>query len=399
MRIALVLDRFDARQGGLEHWAFQLARWLIERGHEVHVVAAECDDRLADGALFLHPVGAAPSRLELAERMERRLRQLPVDVIHDLGSGWYYDILQPQFGTKWADHGGNLRSLPWFKRFTYLWKRERRLRLREACELERRQYARTDGHVIAVSQMTAADLRHFHRAPAERMTVIHNGVDPTRFSPESTTQSRDSLRRTLGVDDRIVLLFAGHNFRLKGLETAIRAIQRVGDPRLHLLVAGREACGKWERLAKRLGVARQITFCGFVPEMPPYFAAADAFVQTTFYDPCSLVALEAAACGLPVVTSRFNGAAELFEHGKNGFVVQDPADSVELAGVLRVLLSEETRRRLAAGGREVALRNSADRCFEQILEIYLAIAKSHWGRGRRAGELVPATAEDPACRG
>ncbi len=397
MRVALVLDRFDARHGGLEHWAFQLAVWLIHRGHEVHIVAAECDNGLANGSLILHSVGAAESRLVLADRMERCLRQLPVDVIHDLGSGWYYDILQPQFGTKLADHRGNLRSLPWFKRPTYLWKREHRSRLRDARELERRQYARSRGHVIAVSQMTYADLKRFHQVPPERMTVIHNGVDPNRFSPEILDPLRDSLRRMLGVDDRVVLLFAGHNFRLKGLETVIRAIKLTGDRQLHLLVTGREASGKWERLADRIGVGRQVTFCGFVPQVELYFASADAFVQPTFYDPCSLVALEAAARGLPVVTSRYNGAAELFSHGKNGFVVRNPADPAELAGVLRTLLSGENRRRLAIAARDVAMRNTADQCFERIFQIYLENDKSHRESSRRVREPVPEPAEDRVC--
>jgi UDP-glucose:(heptosyl)LPS alpha-1,3-glucosyltransferase len=397
MRVALVLDRFDAGHGGLEHWAFQLAAWLIHRGHEVHIVAAVCDDRLANESLILHSVGVAESRLVLADRMEWCLRQLSVDVIHDLGSGWYYDILQPQFGTKWADHRGNLRSFPWYKRPTYLWKRENRSRLRDACELERRQYARSHGHVIAVSQMTCADLNRFHQVPAERMTVIHNGVDPRRFSPGTSDLHRNALRQTLGVEGQVVLLFAAHNFRLKGLETVIRALQAAGDLRLHLLVTGREASGKWERLAHRLGVARQITFCGIVPQVQPFFAAADAFVQPTFYDPCSLVVLEAAACGLPVVTSRYNGAAELFAHGKNGFVVQNPADPVELAGILKTLLSEETRRQLADAARDSALRNTSHHCFEQIFQIYLEISKSHKERGRPVRGTAPDPTGDPAC--
>ena len=165
MRIALVLERFDAKHGGLEHWAFQLAMWLIDRDHEVHIVAADCGDVTAAAPLILHPVGLADSRIDLAQKMERHLRRLSVDVIHDLGSGWYYDVIQPQFGTKWADHRGNLRALPWFKRPKYLWKREHRLRLIDARELERRQYAQSRGQVIAVSQMTLADLRRYHRTP------------------------------------------------------------------------------------------------------------------------------------------------------------------------------------------------------------------------------------------
>ena len=63
----------------------------------------------------------------------------------------------------------------------------------------------------------------------------------------------------------------------------------------------------------------------------PYYAAADVFVLPTFYDPCSLSVSEAAASGLPSVTTRFNGAAELLTEGVDGFVISDPADDAELA--------------------------------------------------------------------
>ncbi len=383
MRIALVLDHFDAKHGGLEHWAFQLATWLIDRDHEVHIVAADCQDVTVAAPLILHPVGPAESRIALAEKMERCLRQLAVDVIHDLGSGWYYDILQPQFGTKWADHRGNLRSLPWFKRPKYLWKREHRLRLRDALELERRQYAPSHGQVIAVSKMTLADLRRDDRVPAKRISVIHNGVDPQRFSPERLVQYRTSLRRTMGIDDQVVLLFAGHNFQLKGLETVIRAIGRLHERRLHLMVTGRESRDKWQHMAQRLGVAEHISFCGFVPQIEPYYAAADAFVQPTFYDPCSLVTLEAAACGLSVVTSRFNGAAELFEHAKNGWIVHNPQDDRELSQYLFALLDDESRRRMGLASREMALRCTSEDCFERIFQIYLTVQNGHRQRDHR----------------
>ena len=203
--------------------------------------------------------------------------------------------------------------------------------------------------------------------------MIHNGVDPIRFSPEHLVKCRASLRQAMGINDKVVMLFAAHNFRLKGLETVIRAMGRMRERRLHLVVTGRESSEKWLRLAKRFGIAEQISFCGFVPEIEPYYAVADAFVQPTFYDPCSLVALEAAACGLPVVTSRFNGAAELFFHAKNGWIVQNPQDDRELSQYLLALLDDGKRQQMGAAARELALRSTADECFERIFQLYLTI--------------------------
>ena len=82
-----------------------------------------------------------------------------------------------------------------------------------------------------------------------------------------------------------------------------------------------------------------VTLVGTVDDPVPYYAAADAFVLPTFYDPSSLSVSEAAAAGLPSVTTRFNGAAELLTDGVDGFVLDDPADDGALADRLGRLLT------------------------------------------------------------
>ena len=83
-----------------------------------------------------------------------------------------------------------------------------------------------------------------------------------------------------------------------------------------------------------------------------YFAA-DFFVHPTFYDPCSLVVLEALACGLPVITTRYNGAAEVLHPPREGFVIDDPHDLDQLAGAMKQLLDPARRAACARrrGGR------------------------------------------------
>ena len=91
------------------------------------------------------------------------------------------------------------------------------------------------------------------------------------------------------------------------------------------VIAGGKKPQRFAKLAEKLGIAHAVTFLGLVDPVP-YYAAADVFVHPTWYDPCSLVTLEASSSGLPVITSRFNGAAELMIHGKEGFVLPDPGD-------------------------------------------------------------------------
>src|SRR4029434_8802910 len=98
----------------------------------------------------------------------------------------------------------------------------------------------------------------------------------------------------------------------------------------HVLIAGGKRSARWERFAGQLGVSDHSTVHGPVADMVPFYAAADAFIHPTYYDPCSLVVLEAAASGLPIVTTRrANGAAELFRDDEI-LTVHDPSQSEAL---------------------------------------------------------------------
>jgi UDP-glucose:(heptosyl)LPS alpha-1,3-glucosyltransferase len=118
-----------------------------------------------------------------------------------------------------------------------------------------------------------------------------------------------------------------------------------------------------------------VTFLGLVDPVP-YYAAADVFVHPTWYDPCSLVTLEASSCGLPVVTSRFNGAAELMTDGKEGFVLHDPGDVATLAARMKELLEPAQREKMGAAGRALAMQHTFEEQTTQFIELYREIVAS-----------------------
>ena len=93
-------------------------------------------------------------------------------------------------------------------------------------------------------------------------------------------------------------------------------------------------------------------------------------MHPTWYDPCSLVTLEAAACGLPVITTRYNGASELMQNGRDGFVLHDPQDFTTLAAHMEELLDPMLRERMGAAGRTMALQNTFERQTTKFLELY-----------------------------
>ena len=297
MKIGLVLERFDPARGGLEHWTWQFARELLLRGHEVHVVAFELHPAAEEGGLQAHPLGEMPSsRLDRAELIAARLPALRFDVVHDMGIGWHADIFHPHGGSTVALWEQNLRRIPKWRQIRF-W-RERRYR--ELAEVERRQLEESTALIVAVSHMVQRHFETLHHLPAARLRVIPNGVDVARFTPQHRATLRAETRRELSLGEEVLFLMLAHNLLLKNAEVFLRAAAKLvasGAP-VRLVIAGGKKPEQFVRLAKKLGIARAVSFSGLVDPIPLY-AAADVFVHPTWYDPCSLVTLEASASGLP----------------------------------------------------------------------------------------------------
>jgi UDP-glucose:(heptosyl)LPS alpha-1,3-glucosyltransferase len=126
-----------------------------------------------------------------------------------------------------------------------------------------------------------------------------------------------------------------------------------------------------------------------VPDPLPWYRAADAFALPTWYDACSLTVLEACACGLPVVTTRWNGAAELLTDGRDGYVVDGPEDADALAGAIERAIAPRSRERVGAAARALALRNTLDTNVEAIERADIEAIER---RGARRRSSAPAAA-------
>src|SRR5207247_4433083 len=135
----------------------------------------------------------------------------------------------------------------------------------------------------------------------------------------------------------------------------LHATRLVDRERFRLLVVGSPRLAGYRRLARRLGIEKQVQFLGQRADVHHCYFAADFLVDPTFYDPCSLVVLEALACGLPVVTSRYNGASELLKPPQDGYVIDDPHDHVQLAAAMEQLLDPERHSACAQAARRTAL--------------------------------------------
>lgn len=368
MKVALVIEEYDPSRGGVEQWTHQFAKQLAQWGHEIHIVARRFAP-VFDHAFTRHYVPRVDSRLEFAAAAEAKLRTIRADVIHDTGAGTHAHVFQPHGGSRAAAFHQNLQLLPAWARQAKTQATRWLPRYREFERLMPRQYANDGRLILALSKMVAHDMQRWHGVSRERIRVVYNGVDTARFTPARRAEHRERVRGELGVrPEETLFLIVAHNFKLKGVPTLLRSIARLraeGSP-ARLAVVG----GKPGREKREFDAERGVSWVGPVGDPIPYYSAADVYVQPTYYDPCSLVLLEALAMGLPVVTSRFNGAGELVTEGVEGSIINDPSDDMELTEALRPLFSTERRETMGAAARKLALEHTLERNCREILNVY-----------------------------
>jgi UDP-glucose:(heptosyl)LPS alpha-1,3-glucosyltransferase len=411
LRVGLVVEHFDPMRGGLEQWSFRFARELVSRGHEVHVVSQEFVEATRELAVVRHPVRCGRSRLAFGRQARVLLEPLALDVIHDMGAGWYCDVFHPHGGSWLSVTRRKLDMLPGWLRGLKRWLNPLLPRQRQYDKLMARQYADNGQVLLALSRSVADDFMRFHDVGPERIRVVYNGVDTEEFSPACCAERRGPVRRRLGIGpDTLLALVVGHNFHLKGVPTLLDAMGRLGGEErpIHLAVVGGKHLRPWQRRAERLGVGHRVSFLGTSSEPLDYYAAADLYVHPTFYDTCSLVVLEAAACGLPVITSRCNGVSELFREGVEAFLISDPGNGEELAATMRLLVDDARRLRMGRAARQAVEQYTLARNVDEILEVYREVVRRRGGLPRGYAfwlARVPANDTDidlpaaPKCRG
>lgn len=332
MKFLFGIDRYRPSRGGAERYLRDLSEALVERGHDVTVAALQVED---DPFSFKRIV-EAPAYPRLAREIcfSRALSRFRREGAFDRVVGFRHvtdvDRYQPHGGVFIDSLKGSIRAQterPVLRRCLLLRKllSPKNLFFLHA---DRKLFSsHPELEVAAVSKRTARSIEARYSAFKPRVTVIPNGVDLRRFAPVLDVEEKRALRRKFGLpSDGPLVLFVAHNFQLKGLKHAMDGIRLHGKARLAVVGRGRAPAGD------------RIHFLGEQEEMKPIFGMAEVLLHPTFYDPCSLVVLEALGCGVPVITTRYNGAAELMEGTEAGRVLDEPTDQEGMASALEELL-------------------------------------------------------------
>jgi phosphatidylinositol alpha-mannosyltransferase len=223
---------------------------------------------------------------------------------------------------------------------------------------------------IAVSQ---AALQYVSRYLPADYTIIPNGIDTDRFTPEGP------IRQEF-IDGRINLLFVGRLEIRKGLGYLLNACAKVKEkfPDFRLIVAGPGTVlrRRYEAMVKFLDLEENVVFVGFVPspELPSYYRTADIFcAPATGGESFGIVLLEAMACARPVIATNIMGYASVIRDGEDGLLVPPKDDDSLAEAILRLVHDRVLRQRLGERGRVKAEKYSWPNVARQVMDYYKSL--------------------------
>jgi D-inositol-3-phosphate glycosyltransferase len=385
MRILIVTHYWRPHWGGIETVAWEQARRLVQRGHEVSVLTS----RLANDPAVLQEDGFPVYRITAANFLEARgipypiysYRLLPqlarlvsthdVTLIH--GHTYISSVASVFVAKRYESPVVILQHNP-FVQYRFPWNTVEHM----ADFLLGRYALRSAATVLAISQHTR---RYVEKLIGPRpVEVLYNGVDTQRFTPVDSHEGRRHVRASLGLPSEGCLLFTVRRLVFRnGLDTLLAACCQLREHARILVVIGGSGPEQpvMERFINQEGL-RNVRLVGGIPAevLPDFYRAADAFVlPTRTGEGFGLVLLEAFASGLPAIATRGGAQEEVVEDGRTGLMVT-PERANELAEAALLLSKQpDLVQKMGALARTRAEDMNWDRSLDRLEEILTQVAR------------------------
>lgn len=366
MKIALICRPF-VFHGGVQTATAGLIAELVRRGHEITLLTTAGQAPVPGVTVRALPVLDQPSvarLLSFALAARRAVRSRGYDIVQSHERCLVQDLYRAGEGT----HRGYLEAMGRARGTVHPYHRA-------VIGFERRIFTlRAAREIVAISALGKAEIERLYSTPPERVTLLYNGVDLARFSPDNRERFRPATRSSLGLpEDAWVVLFVGSGFERKGLGPLVEALARLRDRKVRLVVAGKGKTAGYQATAERLGVADRVVWAGLREDVERLYAAADTVALPARYEPFGNVHLEALASGVPVLSSAHAGGAELIRPGENGWVVADVNAAAIATGLER--LREGNAAKLTDAARAAAQPFTYAAQVETLEKIYRGLAR------------------------
>jgi D-inositol-3-phosphate glycosyltransferase len=376
--------------GGMNVYLLQVARELGRTGVQVDVYTRSHDPadpqviELGENARVVHIraggfeerkenlYGVIPEFLANLDTFQQE-EGVSYDIVHS--HYWLSGRAGIELSRKWGvPHVATFHTLARLKMQARVGEHESSLRV----ETETDVLNSVDGVVVS-TDAEATEIARLYNVSPSRVEVIAPGVDLELFRPTDVQGARDDL----GVKEDNVVLYVGRLEPLKGVDILVKAVadlEMVGSTRLLIVGGDKETdplAEKLGALAASLGIAEKVTFAGPVPQsvLPTYYGAADVLVLPSHYESFGLVALEAMACGTPVVVSRVGGLKTFVRNGESGYLIPwrcpDPfSQQIEV-----MLANPSLRSAMGAAALETARRRGWTGVSSRLIDFYESLVE------------------------
>lgn len=378
MKVAIIIERADINLGGAERSVFEIAAAVSELGQDIEILAAKGSRDAKNISILCQGYsGSRTSHSIFAAALKKHLSENHYDIVHSVLPFNFADVYQPRGGTYTESILRNAESyqnkvVASFKRLTAFANFRRTALLQAERELCRAFKDRPI--IVAISKYVAEQFRRHYAVGDERIRIIPNGIKiQNSIDRSEINKLRQQIFTRFGIketDNPVFFLFAANNFRLKGLAVLIKAIRLSARYRTpcpaYLIVAGGNRPRKYFRKDEK------IIFLGPIRHIQNILSISDVAILPTFYDPCSRFILEALASGKPVITTKFNGATDLFVNNRHGKVINTPDDITALAEAIIYFSCKENIQKAsqAIAADNLKEKISINRVAKQLIELY-----------------------------
>ena len=386
MKIALIILHADVARGGAERYTLDMAAALVKRGHDISIFASSFQKHPFAGTPVLISTTGAMTRTGRYDKFRQGVVQhffdrtnpssKPFDVVHAMLPFDSCDIYHPHAGIALdAIKFGHCNKPTRLKRaLAWIGNRTNRRRLKFASV--EKQMLTNRPVVLCLSNLIKEVVhREYPTLPLENLVSLFNGIDIQKFDPSIRPETRRQVRAEFQIEESTVVgLMLAQDFERKGLAQAIKALARVENSKMVLLIGGKPDPTAYRQLADELGVKDRVIFAGPVSDPVSFYQAADFFVLPTRFDPCSLVVLEALAMGLPVISTIKNGACEIMRDVIHGSVLPDPDDIPSLATAMTGMSDPLNRKTMSIACLSLRPALSQDAHLDRLQQVYEEIA-------------------------
>lgn len=335
MRVVMLSWEYPPRiVGGISPHVSDLSKQLVQRGLEVHVITKAAPElpleEVDAGGVRVHRVEIGREAHNFVHEIQLlnkatdlRCRQLleqwreggdpiifhahdwlSLDAARELKYEYKLPMLSTVHATESGRHGGIHNDLQRY--------------------IHEQEYWLTyeSWRVIVCSEFMRGEVERLFSCPGDKVDVIYNGVDATKFDFDWPDSERTEFRNKYAKPDEPIVMYVGRFVREKGVQVLLNAASAIlaENPKTRFLVVGGGDRTKFERFVRWAGLQDRVTFTGFMRGRPlqQLYRCADVAVFPSLYEPFGIVALEAMAAGASVVSSDAGGLREVVLHGQTG---------------------------------------------------------------------------------